>query len=217
MKLAPDLEKHGAKAEASQGQRPVRAHRAQQQGMTHPEQQAPDPHKDSHAVLGRPGIGQQTEADAGQQGQGDQEEDHRQILGQQDGEGRAPGAGAEDGDRIIIHVSNRPFWSFMASGLSARFLVLWLLRGLQALLDPSQPAQEKIADVYQTIRRAEQVFGGLEALPFSEVMPHIAAYRGRVRSRRRPRPFPRDVRPSRPVVRLRSAAVPCRSGGEVRR
>jgi hypothetical protein len=61
------------------------------------------------------------------------------------------------------------------------------LRGLQALLEPDQPVPEKVADVYQAIRRAEQVFGELEALPFSKVMPHIAAYRGRVRSRRRPR------------------------------
>jgi hypothetical protein len=61
------------------------------------------------------------------------------------------------------------------------------LRGLHAVLDPDQPVPEKIADIYQLIQRAEQAFGELEALPFSEVMPQIAAYRGRTRSRRRPR------------------------------
>lgn len=61
------------------------------------------------------------------------------------------------------------------------------LRGLHAVLDPGQPVPDKIADVYHLVRRAEQTFGGLEAVPFSEVMPQIAAYRGRTRARRRPR------------------------------
>ena len=61
------------------------------------------------------------------------------------------------------------------------------LRGLHAVLEPDQPVPEKIDDVYAVIERAEQTYGELEALPFSEVMPQIAAYRGRTRSRRRPR------------------------------
>jgi hypothetical protein len=61
------------------------------------------------------------------------------------------------------------------------------LRGLHAVLDPDQPVPERIADVYGVIARAEQRFGELQALPFSQIMPQIAAYQGRSRSRRRRR------------------------------
>jgi len=61
------------------------------------------------------------------------------------------------------------------------------MRGLQAVLEPDQPAPDKIDDIYATIARAEQVFGDLDRLPFSEIMPQIAAYQGRTRSRRRPK------------------------------
>lgn len=61
------------------------------------------------------------------------------------------------------------------------------LRGLHTVLDPDQPVPERIPDVYDVVARAEQCFGELEALPFSEIMPQIAAYQGRSRSRRRRR------------------------------
>jgi hypothetical protein len=59
------------------------------------------------------------------------------------------------------------------------------LRGLHAVLAPEQPVPERIPDVYQVIALAERQFGALEALPFSDIMPQIAAYQGRTRSRRR--------------------------------
>lgn len=59
------------------------------------------------------------------------------------------------------------------------------LRGLHVVLDPDRPPPEHIPDVYGVIARAEQRFGALEALPFSDIMPQIAAYQGRVQSRRR--------------------------------
>jgi hypothetical protein len=61
------------------------------------------------------------------------------------------------------------------------------LRGLHAVLEPGQPVPEQIPDVYGVIARAEQRFGDLAALPFSDIMPQIAAYKGRSRSRRRRR------------------------------
>ena len=61
------------------------------------------------------------------------------------------------------------------------------MRGLQTVLEPDQPAPTRIDDIYATIARAEQVYGDLDALPFSEIMPQIAAYQGRARSRRRPK------------------------------
>lgn len=61
------------------------------------------------------------------------------------------------------------------------------MRGLAAVLAPEQPAPDRIDDVYATIAQAEQQFGSLDALPFSDIMPQIAAYKGRKRSRRRGR------------------------------
>lgn len=58
------------------------------------------------------------------------------------------------------------------------------LRGLHVLLDPDEPVPENIPDVYGIIARAEQAYGSLEAIPYSELMPQIAAYQGRKRSRR---------------------------------
>lgn len=59
------------------------------------------------------------------------------------------------------------------------------MRGLKGVLTPDQPTPEKIDDVYATVAQAEQQFGSLDALPFSDIMPQIAAYKGRTRSRRR--------------------------------
>ena len=61
------------------------------------------------------------------------------------------------------------------------------MRGLHAVLQPGDPVPEQIDDIYGLIERALQAFGTLEALPFSEVMPQIAAYQGKTRARRRPR------------------------------
>jgi hypothetical protein len=61
------------------------------------------------------------------------------------------------------------------------------MRGLYTALEPEQPAPEQIADVYGLIDLALQRYGSLEALPYSEVMPQIAAYQGKTRARRRPR------------------------------
>lgn len=59
------------------------------------------------------------------------------------------------------------------------------LRGLHAVTFPGDPVPEAVADVDALIEQAGQRFGSLEALPFVEIMPHIAAYRGRTRVRRR--------------------------------
>ena len=59
------------------------------------------------------------------------------------------------------------------------------LRGLRAVLNPDSPDPASPPEVSGLLARAEERFGSLDALPFSEIMPHIAGYRGRVRSRRR--------------------------------
>lgn len=58
------------------------------------------------------------------------------------------------------------------------------MRGLQAVLEPDQAVPDKIDDIYTRIAQAEQLFGSLDALPFSQIMPQIAAYKGRTRTRR---------------------------------
>lgn len=59
------------------------------------------------------------------------------------------------------------------------------LRGLRALLDPAADTPDTVPDVYALVAQAVDSFGSLTALPYSAIMPHIAAYRGRIRSRRR--------------------------------
>ncbi len=59
------------------------------------------------------------------------------------------------------------------------------LRGLHAVLEPKQPVPDPIPDIFALIARAEKTYQTLQALPFSEIMPQIAAYKGRTRSRRR--------------------------------
>lgn len=65
------------------------------------------------------------------------------------------------------------------------------LRGIRALLDgrdgtaAEQASAPAITDVYATLNEACEAYGGFDRLPFSRIMPHIAAYRGRTRSRRR--------------------------------
>jgi hypothetical protein len=59
------------------------------------------------------------------------------------------------------------------------------LRGIKALLERETDAPDKVEDVFFLVERALERYGSLAALPWSDIMPHIAAYRGRVRSRRR--------------------------------
>lgn len=59
------------------------------------------------------------------------------------------------------------------------------LRGLKALLGHETGAPGTVDDVFSLVARAIDRYGSLTALPWSEIMPHIAAYRGRVRSKRR--------------------------------
>ncbi len=59
------------------------------------------------------------------------------------------------------------------------------LRGIRALLDPSVLDPMAVPDVDGILAQAQQRYGGLAAVPFSEVMPCIAAYEGKTRSRRR--------------------------------
>lgn len=61
------------------------------------------------------------------------------------------------------------------------------LRGLHAIMTPDAPVPAAVPDVGGLLARAEQRFGTFEALPFGDIMPHIAAYKGRTRTRRRGR------------------------------
>ena len=60
------------------------------------------------------------------------------------------------------------------------------LRGIRALLEPGAGDPMAVPDVAGILQAAVQRYGELAALPYSEVMPSIAAYRGKTRSRRRP-------------------------------
>lgn len=59
------------------------------------------------------------------------------------------------------------------------------MRGVRALLEPDTPSPREVPDVDALLASAEQSFGDLERLPFSELMPHIAAYEVRPRRSRR--------------------------------
>ena len=59
------------------------------------------------------------------------------------------------------------------------------LRGLQAPLAPASASPGSVRDVYDLIRSAIATYGKMDAVPFADIMPYIAAYRGRTRSRRR--------------------------------
>jgi len=62
------------------------------------------------------------------------------------------------------------------------------LRGLQHVLESTDgDADAAVEDVDGLIRRAIAAYGSLAALPFSRIMPYIAAYKGRKRARRRHR------------------------------
>jgi hypothetical protein len=59
------------------------------------------------------------------------------------------------------------------------------LRGLRAIVDAADTEAADLPEVFSLVERAVATFGALDALPFSEIMPYIASYRGRSRSRRR--------------------------------
>jgi len=56
------------------------------------------------------------------------------------------------------------------------------MRGLNKLLNGDDT---QVPDVDATLQAAIQRWGSLEQLPFSEIMPSIAAYKGKTRARRR--------------------------------
>jgi hypothetical protein len=59
------------------------------------------------------------------------------------------------------------------------------MRGIRALVEPEAEDPKAIPDVDALLARAESIYGNLEALPYSEIMPHISAYEGRPRRARR--------------------------------
>lgn len=61
------------------------------------------------------------------------------------------------------------------------------MRGIRALFEPEIPTDNLIADVNGTLLQAIATYGDITSLPYSEVMPQIAAYQGKTRSRRRKR------------------------------
>lgn len=58
------------------------------------------------------------------------------------------------------------------------------MRGLFSVLNPGETAPDFIEDIDGLLQAAEEHFGALEELPFSAIMPEIAAYEVKRRSRR---------------------------------
>lgn len=61
------------------------------------------------------------------------------------------------------------------------------MRGIRRLLEPDADNPDAVPDVDGLLQQAEARYGRLEAIPFSDVMPLIAAYQGKTRARRRRR------------------------------
>lgn len=59
------------------------------------------------------------------------------------------------------------------------------LRGLQAVLEDDSSTPDQPPEVFSLVALALERFGNLVKIPFSAIMPHIAGYRGKTRSRRR--------------------------------
>ncbi|MCU0971541.1 MAG: hypothetical protein MUF57_07090 [Gammaproteobacteria bacterium] len=59
------------------------------------------------------------------------------------------------------------------------------LRGIRAAIDAKVPPVSPITDVDSLLNTARERFGALDRLPFSEIMQHVAAYRGKTRAKRR--------------------------------
>lgn len=58
------------------------------------------------------------------------------------------------------------------------------MRGIRHLIEPDADDPDAVEDIHGILHQAEQGFGSLEALPFSAIMPGIAAYKSRIRRRR---------------------------------
>jgi len=56
--------------------------------------------------------------------------------------------------------------------------------GLQKLIYPDSDQRDKVEDIYSLVNQAEQEFGALEDIPFSEIMPNIVSFEGRKRRRK---------------------------------
>jgi hypothetical protein len=60
------------------------------------------------------------------------------------------------------------------------------LRGLYLALNPDEENPPKaIDDVYELITQAKKTFNGLDNLPFQTLIQQVAAYRGRIRGRKK--------------------------------
>jgi len=59
------------------------------------------------------------------------------------------------------------------------------MRGIRALVEPDALDPLQVTDVDAILSLAEQIHGNLESLPFSDIMPHIAAFQGRPKRTRR--------------------------------
>ena len=59
------------------------------------------------------------------------------------------------------------------------------LRGLFLALHQNEPIPETIVDVFGLISQAREQFDGLEGLPYQTLIQQVAAYQGRLRSRRK--------------------------------
>jgi hypothetical protein len=58
------------------------------------------------------------------------------------------------------------------------------MRGLFGVVNPGDELPDFIDDIDGLLQQAEREFGSLDALPFSDIMPQIAAYEVKRRSRR---------------------------------
>jgi hypothetical protein len=58
------------------------------------------------------------------------------------------------------------------------------MRGIRALVEPQAEDPKAIPDVDALLAQAEAMYGDLASLPYSQIMPHIAAYEGRPRRTR---------------------------------
>lgn len=61
------------------------------------------------------------------------------------------------------------------------------MRGLHRVLNPGTELPDFIEDIDGMLQTAEETFQSLESLPFSDIMPEIAAYEVKRRSRRKDR------------------------------
>lgn len=55
------------------------------------------------------------------------------------------------------------------------------LLGLQGLLDPGESGAARVRNIHDLVTRAQARFGGLQQVPFGEIVKAIAAYQHRAR------------------------------------